>query len=80
VPGAGAPDIAERLTGHYAAEVRLERGLAQEAASLVRYPHSRVRLLAAVEHARGRAQRIRRALERSGHPVAEPAMRNGQIG
>jgi ABC-type sugar transport system permease subunit len=43
------PDIAERLARHYAAEVRLARGLAQDAASLVRYPHSRVRLLGAAE-------------------------------
>jgi len=73
------PDIAERLTRHYAADVRLARGLAQDAASLVRYPHSRVRLLGAAERARGRAQRIRRALEGSGHPVADPATRNRPI-
>ena len=73
------PDIAERLARHYAAEVRLARGLAQDAASLVRYPHSRVRLLGAAERTRGRAQHIRRALEESGQPVADPATRNGPI-
>ena len=73
------PDIAERLARHYAAEVRLARGLAQDAASLVRYPHSRVRLLGAAERTRGRAQHIRRALEGSGQPVADPATRNGPI-
>lgn len=74
------PGIAERLVGHYAAEVRLAHGLAQDAESLARYPHPRVRVLDAAEHARGRAQRIRRALEESGHPVSEPATRSGRIG
>lgn len=73
------PDIAERLARHYAAEVRLARGLAQDAASLVRYPHSRVRLLGAAEHARRRAQHLRQALEGSRQPVADPATRNGPI-
>ena len=73
------PDIAERLARHYAAEVRLVRGLAQDAASLVRYPHSRVRVLAVAERTRGRAQDIRRALEESGQPVADPATRKGPI-
>jgi len=78
-PAPAPPDIAERLTRHYAAEVRLARGLAHDAASLVRYPHSQVRLLGAAEHARGRAQRLRRPLEESGQPVADPASRNGPI-
>jgi hypothetical protein len=71
------PGIAERLARHYSAEVRLAHGLAQDAESLARYPHSRVRVLDAAERARGRAQRIRRALEESGHPVTEPTTRSG---
>ncbi|MEX2223412.1 MAG: hypothetical protein WEG40_16615 [Candidatus Rokuibacteriota bacterium] len=74
------PDITERLARHHAAEVRLAHGLAQEAESLARYPHPRVRVLDAAEHARGRAQRIRRALAELGHPVAEPTTRSGRIG
>jgi len=73
------PDIAERLAGRYAAEIRLAHGLAQGAESLARYPHARVRVLDAAERARGRAQRIRRALEESGHPVTEPATRSGPL-
>ena len=73
-----SPDIAERLAQHYAAEVRLAQGLAQDAESLARYPHARVRILDAAERARGRALRIRRAaLEESGHPVPAPAARSG---
>lgn len=72
-----SPDIAERLAGHYATEIRLAHGLAQGAESLTRYPHSRVRVLDAAERARGRAQRIRRALEESGHAVTEPTTRSG---
>ena len=73
------PCIAERLTRHYAAEVRLAHALAQDAASLVRYPHSRVRLLGAAERARGRAQHLRQALEGSGQPVADPVTRKRPI-
>jgi len=56
-----SPDIAERLVGHYATEIRLAHGLAQGAESLTRYPNPRVRVLDLAERARGRAQRIRRA-------------------
>jgi hypothetical protein len=73
------PDIAERLARHYAAEIRLACGLAEDAASLVRYPHSQVRLLGAAERARQRAQHLRQALEGSGQPVADPATRSGPI-
>ena len=65
-------DIAERLTQHYAAEVRLADGLAQEVESLARYPSARDRVLGAAERARGRAQRIRQALEGLKRPVTEP--------
>jgi hypothetical protein len=72
-------DIAERLAGHYAAEMRLAYGLAQDAESLARYPHPRVRVLDAAERARGRLRRVRRALEELGHSVTEPATRSGPL-
>lgn len=73
------PDVAERLAGHYAAEIRLAHGLGQSAGSLARYPHPRARVLDAAERARGRAHRIRRALEALGAPVTEPATRSGPL-
>jgi hypothetical protein len=66
-------DIDERLTRHYAREIRLAHGLAQEAESLVRYPHAQVRVFDATERARGRARRVRRALEARGQAATEPA-------
>ncbi|HJR02426.1 MAG TPA: hypothetical protein VKA83_12375 [Methylomirabilota bacterium] len=72
-----SPDIAERLAGHYATEIRLAHGLTQGAESLTRYPNPRVRVLDAAERARGRAQRIRRVLEELGHPAVGPASRSG---
>ena len=71
------PDGPERLARHYPAEVRLADALARDAEPLARYPQARVRILEAAERARGRAERIRRALEESGHPVTEPATRDG---
>jgi len=71
------PDGPERLARHYADEVRLAEALARDAEPLVRYPQARVRILEAAERARGRAQRIRRALEESGYPATEPATRGG---
>ena len=71
------PNGPERLAQHYAAELRLAGALVQDAEPLVRYPQARVRILEAAERARGRARRIRRALEESGHPVTEPATRGG---
>ncbi|MGH7367476.1 MAG: hypothetical protein ACREK9_13795 [Candidatus Rokuibacteriota bacterium] len=72
------PDVEERLARRYAAEVRLARGLAQDAEPLVRYPHQRVRVLDAAERARGRAERIRRALDGLGHAVTEPIAGSGR--
>lgn len=76
---AAAPDVAERLAEHHAAEIRLAHCLAQGAESLARYPHPRLRVLAAAERARRRAQRIRRALEELGYPVTEPATTSGPL-
>lgn len=73
------PGIAERFVGHYAAEVRLAHGLSQDAESLARFPHPRVRVLDAAERARGRAQRIRRVLEELGYPMAGPAPGSGPL-
>ncbi|MGH7386192.1 MAG: hypothetical protein ACREKG_13530 [Candidatus Rokuibacteriota bacterium] len=72
------PDVEDRLARGYAAEVRLARDLAQDAGSLVRYPHQRARVLDAAERARGRAQRIRRALDGLGHAVIEPVAGSGR--
>jgi hypothetical protein len=47
-----SPDLAERLAGHYATEIRLAHDLAQGADSLTRYPHPRVRVLDVAERAR----------------------------
>lgn len=66
------PDLGKRLAQHHTAEVRLGRFLAQDAESLVRYSHQAVRVLEASEHARRRAQRLRRAREDLAHPVIEP--------
>jgi len=74
-----SPDISERLAGHYATEIRLANGLTRGAESLTWYPNPRVRILDAAERARGRARRIRRALEELGHPVTEPATRSGLL-
>lgn len=74
-----SPDVAERLAEHYAAEIRLAHRIAQAAESLARYPHPRPRVLAASERARGRARRLRRALEDLGHPVTEPATSTGPL-
>jgi hypothetical protein len=74
-----SPDIAERLAGHYATEIRLAHGLTQGAESLTRYPNPRARVLDAAERARGRAQRIRRVLEELGYAVTEPATRSGPL-
>lgn len=74
-----APDIAERLAGHYATEIRLAHGLMQGADSLTRYPNPRVRVLDAAERARGRGQRIRRVLEELGYPAPEPSTRSGPL-
>jgi hypothetical protein len=71
------PDGPERLARRYAAEIRLADALAQDAEPLVRYPQARVRILEAAERAQGRARRIRRALEDSGHPVTEADTRDG---
>lgn len=68
------PNLGERLAKHYTAEIRSARLLAQDAESLIRYPHQRVRVLAASEHAGRRAQRIQRALEELAHPVIEPVI------
>ena len=46
--------------------------LAQDAESLIRYPHQSGRVLDASEHAGRRAQRIQLALEALDHPVTEP--------
>jgi hypothetical protein len=72
-------DIAERMAGHYATEIRLAHGLTKGAESLTRYPNSRVRVLDAAERARGRAQRIRRVLEELGYPATEPTSRSGPL-
>jgi hypothetical protein len=74
-----SPDIAERLAGHYATEIRLAHDLTQGAESLTRYPNPRVRVLDTAERARGRAQRIRRVLEELGYPMTEPATRTGLL-
>ena len=74
-----SPDIAERLAGHYATEIRLANGLTHGAGSLTRYPNPRVRILDAADRARERAQRIRRVLEELGHPVTEPATRSSPL-
>ena len=71
------PDGGQRLAAHYAAEIRLAEALAREAESLTPYPLARRRILEAVERARSRAQRIRRALEEAGYPAPEPATPNG---
>ena len=71
------PDGPERLARHYSGEVRLADALIRDAEPLARYPQARVRILEAAERARGRAERIRLALEESGHPVTEPATRDG---
>ena len=76
---AAPPDVAERLAGHYAAEIRLAHRLAQGAESLARSPHPRLGVLAAAERARGRARRLRRALEELEHPVTEPATSSGPL-
>lgn len=62
-------ELAGRLVRHYAAEIRLARGLAQHAESLARYPHSRAWVLEAAERVRGRASVFRRALEGFGQTV-----------
>jgi hypothetical protein len=72
-------DIDERLAWHYARETQLAHGLAQEAASLVRYPHAQVRILDATGRAHGRAQRVRRALKDLGEAVTDPATESGPL-
>lgn len=67
------PDGAERLAAHYAAEIRLADAFARDAESLTRYPLTRGRLLEAAERAKGRAQRIRQALDEAGHPAPRGA-------
>lgn len=69
-------DPGERLAQHYTAEVRLARSLMEDAESLSRYPHQRVRVLDASDHARRRAQQIQRALEELELPVTEPVTRS----
>jgi hypothetical protein len=71
------PDIEERLAGHCAAEERLAHGLGRDAEALTGYPHARSRVLGVAERARGRAQRVRRALEGLRHPAIVPATRRG---
>jgi hypothetical protein len=71
------PDIEERLAGHYAAEERLAHGLGRDAEALTGYPHARSRVFGVAERARGRAQRVRRALEGLGDPAIVPATRCG---
>jgi hypothetical protein len=71
------PDRGERLAAHHAAEIRLAEALAREAESLTLYPLARRRILEAAERARGRAQRVRQALEEAGYPAPVPATRNG---
>jgi hypothetical protein len=70
----------ERLAQHYTAEVRLARSLMEDAESLSRYPHQRVRVLDASDHARRRAQQIQRALEELELPVTEPGTRSREQG
>lgn len=70
-------DLAERLARHDTVEIRLARGLAQDAESLGRYPSSRSRVLEAAERARGRAARVRRALEGLGQKVTESLPERG---
>ena len=71
------PDIEERLAGCHAAEERLAHDLGRDAEALSGYPHARRRVLGVAERARGRAQRLRRALEELGHPPIVPATRRG---
>jgi hypothetical protein len=71
-------ELAERLVRHYAAEIRLARGLDEDAQSLAQYPAPRAQVLEAVQRARGRAERVRGALEDLGQTVKEPATENGQ--
>jgi hypothetical protein len=70
-------DVAERLAGDYAAEIRLAHDLAKDAEALSRYPHPRAVVLKAAGRARERGRRLRRALEDLGHPAIEPSPRNG---
>jgi hypothetical protein len=70
-------DGAERLAVHHAAEVRLAYALVREAELLDRYPQPRRRILEAADRAKQRAQRVRHALEETGHSATEPATRNG---
>jgi hypothetical protein len=71
-------DIEERLAGHYAAEAGLAQSLNQAGEALARYPQARSRVLAASERARGRAQRVLRALRESGHPTTEGVARSAR--
>jgi hypothetical protein len=78
--GALAPtpvDVAERLAGDYAAEIRLADDLAEDAETLIRYPQPRAVVLKAAGRAGERGRRLRRALEDLGHPVIEPGPRSG---
>jgi len=65
-------DLADRLAQHYAAEVRLAHDLMQDADLLIQYPHQRVGVRDASEHARRRAQRIQRAHEGLERPLIAP--------
>jgi hypothetical protein len=73
-------DLEKRLDQHYSAEVRMAFFLAQDAESLIRYPHQSVRVLDASERASRRAQRIRLALEALDHPITEPVRMGGRNG
>ena len=73
-------DLGKRLDQHYSAEVRMAFLLAQDAESLIRYPHPSGRVLDASEHASRRAQRIRLALEALDHPITEPVRMSGRNG
>ena len=70
-------DVAERLAGDYAAEIRLAHDLAEDAETLSRYPQPRAVVLKAAGRAGERGRRLRRALEDLGHPVIEPGPGSG---
>jgi hypothetical protein len=70
-------DVAERLAGDYAAEVRLAHDLAEDAETLSRYPQPRAAVLKAAGRAGERGRRLRQALEDLGHPVIEPGPGSG---
>jgi len=73
-------DLGKRLDHHYTAEVRMACFLAQDAKSLIRYPHQSGRVLDASERAGRRAQRLQLALEALDHPVTEPSGLSGRSG